>query len=413
MKYIVLVGDGMADYPLDELNGRTPLEVAKIPNMTYIAKNGLVARARTVPKGMAPASDVANLAILGYDPRKYYSGRAPLEAANIGVELEKDDIAFRCNLVTVSNETMSDYSSGHITTKEATVLINFLNKKLGNNSIKFYPGMSYRHLLVMKTKSPFDVGGNMLNLTQRDFMKLECTPPHNITGKLITKSLPKGKASPLLIKLMDESRPLLTKHEINKVRIDLKENPATMIWLWGQGTKPDMPSFQEKFGLNGFVISAVDLVKGIGKTIGLETIEVPGATGYYDTDYKAKADYALLALEEKDFVYVHVEAPDEAGHNGDLRAKITAIENFDKLVVGTVLKALKDKPDSKIMVLPDHATPVSLRTHTSDEVPLAIYGTGIEADQVNVFSERAALASKLIFKSGDTLMDYFIKGKTP
>jgi len=412
MKYIILIGDGMSDYPLEALNDRTPLEAAKIPNMTYLAKNGKIGRALSVPKGMMPASDVANLSILGYNPKKYYTGRAPLEAANIGVELASEEVAFRCNLVTAAEEKLSDYSAGHITTKEAEILINFLDEKLGTESIKFYPGQSYRHLMVVKTKHPFDIGEEgKLNITLQDFMKTDCVPPHNIIGKKIAKNLPKGKSAALLVKLMNESKPFLEQHEINKVRIDLKENPGNMIWLWGQGTKPTMPSFKDKFGITGSVISAVNLVKGIGKTIGLEVIEVPGATGYYDTDYKAKAEYALLSLEEKDFVYVHVEAPDEAGHNGDIRAKITAIENFDKLVVGTILKELKGKDDYRIMVLPDHPTPLSVRTHTSEEVPFAIYGSGIEPDQIAVYSERSALASKLIFRSGEDLMEYFIRGE--
>ena len=401
----------MADYPLEELNGRTPLEASKIPNMTFVAKNGVVGRARTVPKGMTPASDVANLAILGYNPRKYYTGRGPLEAANMGIELGREDVAFRCNLITVSEDTLSDYSSGHITSNEAEILIKSLNEKLGTDSINFYPGISYRHLVTIKTKHPFGIEGERrLNLTPRDFMETDCVPPHNIIGKKILKNLPKGKAAPLLIKLMNNSRPFLERHEINKVRVDLKDNPANMIWLWGQGTRPTMPSFYERFGVRGSVISAVDLLKGIGKIIGLDPIDVPGATGYYDTDYKAKAEYALDSLKEKDFVFVHVEAPDEAGHNGDIRAKIAAIENFDRLVVGTVLDEFKNRDDFRIMVLPDHATPISVRTHTSDEIPFAIYGKDMVPDQTSVYSERAALAAKLKFRSGSALMEYFIKG---
>jgi len=410
MKYIILVGDGMSDYPLEELNGRTPLEAAKIPNMTFVAKNGIVGRARTIPRSMTPGSDVANMAILGYDPKKYYTGRAPLEAANMGIELGRDQVAFRCNVITVSDDAISDYSAGHISSKESEVLIKFLNEELGSDSMSFHPGVSYRHLLLIDTKNPFEAeNGEKINLTINDFMNTECFPPHNIIGKKVSKNLPKGKAAGLLVRLMNESRPLLKDHEINKVRLDLKENPANMIWLWGQGTKPSIPSFSEKFGITGSVISAVDLVKGIGKMIGLDAIEVPGATGYYDTDYKAKADYALASLKDKDFVYVHVEAPDEAGHNGDLRAKIGAIENFDKLVVGTILNEIKHKDNHKLMVLPDHATPISMRTHTTDEIPLAIYGKDIMPDDISVFSERAALASKVTFRSGEDLMKHFIK----
>lgn len=410
MKYIVLIGDGMSDYPLEELNGRTPLEVAKIPNISYIAEYGSVGRALTVPRGMSPASDIANLSIIGYDPKKYYTGRGPLEAANIGVELDKDDIAFRCNLVTIADGTMADYSSGHITTKEASVLVESLDEKLGSKWAKFYPGMSYRHLLVIRTKYLREEGGKSAVLTPLDFMETDCVPPHNIAGQKIQRNLPKGKGKDILIKLMQNSRSVLEAHELNNVRIDLKENPANMVWLWGQGTKPDMPVFEDKFGVKGAVISAVDLIKGIGKSIGLEVVNVPGATGYYDTDYKAKAEYALGVLKNKDFVFVHVEAPDEAGHNGDIRAKISAIENFDKLVVGTILDEFKERKDFKILVMPDHATPISLRTHTSDAVPLAVFGTGIERDEVKVFTENAARASKLAFKNGFDIMDYFIKG---
>jgi len=412
MKYIILIGDGMADYPLEDLNGRTPLEIAKIPNMNYIAEHGVVAKAITVPRGMSPASDVANLSILGYDPKKYYTGRGPLEAANIGVQLGKDDVAFRCNLVTISEGIMADYSAGHITTKEAEVLIKHLDGKLGSKWARFYPGVSYRHLLVIKTNYLTQGESRTAGLTPSDFMETDCIPPHNITGEQISRNLPKGKAKETLLKLMDSSKALLEAHELNRVRIDLKENPANMIWLWGQGTMPNMPKFADKFGVNGAVISAVDLVKGIGRIIGLESINVPGATGYYDTDYKAKADYAIKSLENGDFVYVHVEAPDEAGHNGDIRAKIAAIENFDKLVVGTILNEFKDKNvDFKILVMPDHATPISLKTHTLDAVPVAIYGKDIPSDEIKVFTENAARASKLSFKNGHEIMEYFIRGR--
>ncbi|MEE8360195.1 MAG: cofactor-independent phosphoglycerate mutase, partial [Candidatus Omnitrophota bacterium] len=401
----------MSDYPLDELNGRTPLEVAKIPNISYIAQHGAVGKANTVPRGMLPASDIANLSIIGYDPKKYYTGRGPLEAANIGIDLDRDDVAIRCNLVTISDGTMADYSSGHITTKEASVLIKYLNRELGCEWAKFYTGVSYRHLLVIKTKYLRREGGRMVTLTPSEFIDTDCLPPHNIIGEKISKNMPKGRARDVLVRLMEESRPLLEAHELNNVRIDLKENPANMIWLWGQGTKPEMPSFEEKFGVSGSVISAVDLVKGIGKTIGLDVIDVPGATGYYDTDYKAKAEYALRSLKERDFVFVHVEAPDEAGHNGDLRAKLTAIESFDRLVVGTILHEFKDKRKNfRILVMPDHSTPLSLKTHTNDPVPLAMFGTGIEKNDIKVFTESAARASKFLFKSGHEIMEHFIKG---
>ena len=304
MKYIVLVPDGACDYPVDELEGKTPLEVAAIPNMNLIAKNGLVGITNTIPKGFSPASDVANLSILGYDPAKYYSGRGPLEAANMGIQLREDEVAFRCNLVTIDNDTMLDYSAGHITSKEASRLIFVVGDVINLENIKFYPGVGYRHLMVVRDKS-----------FVKALLKTKCIPPHDITGYKISKNLPKGPAAKFLIDLMQRSKEPLINHEVNRVRIDLNENPANAIWLWGQGTAPNMPTFKDRFGIDGSIISAVDLIKGIGKIIGLASISVPGATGYYDTNYKAKAEYALGSLKDKDFVFVHVEAPDEAGHN--------------------------------------------------------------------------------------------------
>jgi 2,3-bisphosphoglycerate-independent phosphoglycerate mutase len=400
VKYAILVGDGMSDYPIPEMGNKTPLEVAKIPNMNEITKKGMTGLVKTVPRGMKPASDIANLSILGYDPKVYYTGRGPLEAANIGVEVLDQEIAFRCNLVTANNDIMADYSAGHISEKESTILMRFINERLGADRIKFYHGKSYRNLAIMKMRSREDLN---------DLMQTKCTPPHDITGKSISRHLPKGKGAGPLIKLMEESRPLLEKHEINKVRVDLKENPANMIWLWGQGTNPNMPSFKGIFGLDGSVISAVDLVNGIGKLIGLELVAVPGATGYYDTNYKGKGEYAVNTLRKKDFIFVHVEAPDEAGHNGDVRAKITAIENFDKYVVGPVWKFLKETPDYRVMVLSDHATPVSVRTHVSDPAPFAMAGNGVSHNGFDTFSENNARAGKIIFKSGAALTESLVK----
>jgi len=398
MKYIVMVGDGMADYPIKEIGNKTPLEAAKIPNMDYIAKNGRAGLVNTIPKGFAPASDVANLSIIGYDPVKYYSGRGPLEAANMGIKLGPDDIAFRCNLVTIDEGKMADYSAGHITSEEAATLIKYLDDKLGSDKIKFYPGVSYRHLLVIKDGS-----------LKESLRALECVPPHDITGMTIKDYFPKGDGAKFLIKLMDDSRAILSEHEVNHVRIDLKENPADMIWLWGQGVETNMPTFREKFGIEGSVISAVDLIKGIGKSIGLNVINVPGATGYYDTNYQGKAKYAIDSLRQRDFVFVHVEAADEAGHNGDLRAKISAIENFDRFVVGAVLEKFKKEKDFRIMVLPDHNTPVSVRTHTAEAVPFAAFGRGIETNNAQAYSEAAAGATGLVFGHGHELMEYLIK----
>lgn len=400
MKYAIIVGDGMSDHPIPELDNKTPLEVAKIPNLNDIVKRGTIGLVKTVPPGMKPASDVANLAIMGYDPKRYYTGRGPLEAANIGVELAPDEVAFRCNLITANNDTLADYSAGHVSDKESATLIEFLDHNLGSESIKFYHGKSYRHLCVIKTRSRDEL---------RDLIKASCTPPHDITGKPILKNLPEGKGSDILVRLMKESRSILEKHEINKVRIDLGENPANMIWLWGQGTNPNMPTFKGLFALEGSVISAVDLVNGIGKLVGLEVIKVPGATGYYDTNYQGKGEYAIRSLKDKDFVFVHVEAPDEAGHNGEMREKIKAIENLDKYVIGPIWKSIGETEDHRIMVLSDHATPVQIRTHVSDPAPFVMAGNGVTHNGYSRFSEANAEASKVKFKSGAALTEAFIR----
>ena len=397
MKYIVLVADGMADYPVKELNDRTPLEVAHVPNMDYIARNGRLGKVKTIPENVPPASDVANMEILGYDPVKYYTGRGPLEATNLGIALGDDDVAFRCNLVTVGEKILIDYSAGHISSKEAKTLIEQVNAKLGTGAFQFYPGTGYRHILVARAAgSSYD--------------RVQTTPPHDITGTEFKKHLPGGKGAEALVSLMTQSRAVLEASEINSVRIDLKENPANMIWLWGQGKRPALPKFTEKYGLTGSVISAVDLIKGLGSLAGLDVINVPGATGYYDTDYEGKAKAALRSLESKDFVFLHVEAPDEAGHNGDLREKITAIERFDKLVVGTILEAFKKRANFRMLVLPDHATPVSLKTHTADPVLFGAFGEGIPGRGFAKFSEKEAEKSDLYIEKGYELMDFFIRG---
>jgi 2,3-bisphosphoglycerate-independent phosphoglycerate mutase len=396
MKYIVLVPDGMADEPLEQLAGKTPLEVAVTPNMDRVVQSGLLARARTIPPHLAPASDVANLSILGYDPGKYYSGRAPLEAAYMGIDLAEDELAFRCNLVTVADEKMADYSAGHISSREAALLIGELDHALGGPGARFYPGVSYRHLVVLK-------GAAVAGLDS-----VICVPPHDILNQPIKKYLPKGKGSDILVDLMEKSREVLAAHEINKVRVDLKENPANMIWLWGQGRKPAMPLFKDRFGLSGAVISAVDLIKGIGKIIGLDVINVEGATGYYDTNYLGKSHAALEALKTRDFVFVHVEATDEAGHNGDLRMKIATIERFDKMIVGPILEAFEGRDDFRLLIMPDHATPVNLRKHTADEIGVAMMGYGIAKNNFRAFSEAEAKKSDVFFE-GHQLMDVFLR----
>ncbi|MDP8260345.1 MAG: cofactor-independent phosphoglycerate mutase [Candidatus Gygaella obscura] len=398
MKYVVLVPDGMADYPIASLNGYTPLEVAKTPNFDMIANKGMMGMVKTVPHGFTPASDVANLSLFGYDPRKYYPGRAPLEAANLNVELGENDLAFRCNLVTIFDNKMVDYSAGHITSAEAHKLIRLLDEKLGSETIKFFPGTSYRHLLVIKNNNKLDI------------KDLKCTPPHDITGKQIKKYLPKGSLAETLTHLMEESTKVLSAHEINFVRVDLKENPANSIWLWGFGQGASMESFYEKYGLKGAVISAVDLIKGIGKIVGLKVINVEGATGYYDTNYAGKSDAAIEVLKKDDYVYVHVEAPDEAGHNGDLQEKILAIERFDQQIVGKILNYLEGQNcDYRLLVVPDHATPIELKTHTADPVPFAMIGKNIVPAAAKAFSEAQAKLSDKKFDSGEELIKYFIK----
>ena len=395
MKYIFIVPDGAADYPNEMLGGKTPLEAADKPFMDSLAKKGILGRVKTVPSGFQPASDVANLSLLGYEPEKYYCGRGPLEAANFGVDLEEGDLAFRCNLITESEGKLLDYSAGHISDREARILIEYLDKNLGTEEIKFYAGKSYRHLMVYKK-------GANLSLDKLNFFA-----PHDIMGRPIKKHLPSGKESSRIITLMSRSKELLKDHEINKVRIDLGENPANMIWLWGAGRKPEIPAFKEKFGKTGAVISAVDLINGIGKIIGLKVIEVPGANGYYDTNYKGKAEAALEALKEHDFVFIHIEATDEAGHNNDLRMKITCIERIDKLIVGTIIEKMKGE-DYRIIIVPDHPTPVSKRTHTDEPVPFVLSGTGVTAENFSSYSETEAANSSLYFATGLDMMNYFL-----
>jgi 2,3-bisphosphoglycerate-independent phosphoglycerate mutase len=397
MKYIVIVPDGMADYPIDELQGKTPLEYAQTPNMDRLAQKGIVGFVQTIPDGLPPGSDVGNLSAMGYDPRKSFSGRAPLEAANMNVHLADDEVAFRCNLVTIQDGKMFDYSAGHITTQEAALLIDALNQKNKRPDIKFFAGKSYRHLVVIKSQNA------------KKLASIACTPPHDITGKNIQDSLPKGDQARTLLDLMAWSKDILKDHPTNAARIAANNSPATMIWLWGQGQKPQLPSFEKKFGLKGSVISAVDLVNGIGKLVGLDVISVPGATGYYDTNYKGKAQYALASLKEKDFVFVHIEAPDEASHNGDLKMKIESLEKIDKEVIGTIINHHEFDENYRILILPDHRTPVARQTHTSEAVCFVMSGTNITTKGPSCFCERTAEQSKVFFKSGEELMTSFIK----
>lgn len=358
---------------------------------------------RTVPEGFPPGSDVANLSILGYDPAVYYTGRAPLEAASIGVRLSTEDTAFRCNLVTLSTvdgkTIMEDYSAGHISTEEARRIILDLREGLSGEGVEFYPGTAYRHLMVWR-------GGPS---------RLKTTPPHDITGKDVSAYLPEGEGSERLVRIMERAGEILRDHPVNRDRKEKGLKPATSIWLWGEGRPPGLPTFRERFGITGAMISAVDLMKGIGVYAGLEIVNVPGATGYIDTNYRGKAEYALEFLKRGDLVCVHVEAPDEAGHNGNVEDKVRAIESFDREVVGRVIGGLRDIGEYTIVVLTDHPTPITLRTHTSDPVPFVLYhGKGsIGADKGGErgFSERSAGERGDLVEKGYTLLESIL-GKT-
>ncbi|OGB89286.1 cofactor-independent phosphoglycerate mutase [candidate division WOR-1 bacterium RIFCSPHIGHO2_01_FULL_53_15] len=394
-KFLVLIGDGMSDLPLKELGGRTPLEAAKTPNMDFLAKHGVCGLVNNVPPGLEPGSDVAAMSIFGYDAKKYYTGRGPLEAASLGVELNPNEVAFRCNLVTIENGRMKDFTADHISTAEAKNIFKFLNAKIGSKNIRFYPGLSYRNLLVMRTESRKQTAG------LRD---LKTTPPHDITGRAIGKFLPKGRGAERLVSLMNESEVLL--HQM--------KSQATTIWPWGQGEAPKMPAFRKKFKKKAAVITAVHLLKGLGKIIGMKIINVPGATGYLDTNYRGKAEYALRELKRSDVVFVHVEAPDEAGHEGDARKKIRAIEDFDKLVVGTILLRVRGMGDGvRVLVLPDHPTPCKLMTHTSDAVPFVIYPSRVTRHPLRVtgYNEKAIKRAKLKIQKGHELLAKFLGGK--
>lgn len=400
MKYVIVLGDGMADLPMECLGGKTPLEVAHKPNIDKLANLGEVGIVRTVPEGMKPGSDIANLSVLGYNPREFYTGRSPLEAVSIGVKFEVTDVTFRTNLVTLSDaptyseRTMVDYSAGEISTDEARVLINAVQDALGDDKWSFHPGISYRHCLLAKNEQ---TGADL-------------TPPHDIYGKVIGEYLPKGINGDKLRAFMEKSYDILAKHPINVDRVKRGLKPANSIWFWGEGRKPDLPNFKEKTGLSGAMISAVDLLKGIAMVAGMESIDVPGTTGNIDTNYIGKAQYALEALRRHDFVYVHVEAPDECGHRGEADNKVKAIEDIDKYVVGTLLQGLEGEKFT-IMVLPDHPTPISIRTHSSTPVPYLIYRSDKMVEGVPTYTELYAESTGIFRKYGDEMIDIMIGKK--
>jgi 2,3-bisphosphoglycerate-independent phosphoglycerate mutase len=392
-KYAIIVPDGAADEPLEQLGGKTVLEAADIPNMDKISTQGRQGLVRTVPDGMEPGSDVAQMCLLGYDPRRYYTGRAPIEAAARNIKLSESDWVFRCNLITIADGKMADHSAGHISTEEGGRMIKELNEQFGDDRLRFYAGVSYRHLLVFKGL---------------DF-EVQTYPPHDSLGKPVEKILPRGKGAELLIDLMARSQQLFANHEINRVRKDLGENQVSSIWLWGQGRRARMESFKKRFGIKGAAITAVDLAKGLSKLIGFDLINVSGATGFVDTNYRGKGSAAVEATDKYDLVFVHIEAPDEASHNGSASMKKKAVEQIDKYIVGPVLEALQDYESWRILVLPDHPTPVRSCAHSSEPVPFAMAGTGVSGILHTGFSEPNAAKSGLRIENGFELMEYFLK----
>lgn len=399
MKYVVLLCDGMADLPREDLTGKTPMGTANKPNMDKLAKISEVGLVKTVIDSLKPGSDVANLSVLGYDPSVYYSGRSPLEAGSIGIDMKPTDVSFRCNLVTLSDDpdykdkTMVDYCSEDISSEEAAELISFIQEKMGNEEFRFYSGVSYRHCLIWD-KGTLDVG--------------TLTPPHDITGRKITEYLGVNKNGEKLLDMMKRSYELLKDHPVNKKRIEKGLRPANSIWLWGEGVRKELTPFEEKYGLKGTMISAVDLLKGIGKFTGMEVINVDGATGYIDTNFSGKAEAAVNTLKKgNDFVYIHVEAPDECGHRFEIQNKVRSIELIDELILGPVLEAFKGE-DIKILICPDHPTPLALKTHTNAPVPYLIYDSRKAEKGVDKFCEESAERTGRFVEVGHRLMEHFL-----
>lgn len=398
MKYLVLLCDGMADYPCEELGGKTPMQAAEKTNMNKLAGRSEIGLVKTVADHQNPGSDVANLSVMGYDPDLYYAGRSPLEAASIGIELKTTDVAMRCNLVTLSDEpdynkkTMVDYCGGDISTEEASELIKTLAEHFNNHIFTLYPGFSYRHCLV------WDNGLDDI---------LPLTPPHDISGRVIGEYLPSNPNAAPLLQMMRESYDILMAHPVNQARMERGLRPANSMWFWGNGRYKPLSPFSEKFGLKGAVISAVDLIKGIGKLTGMDVINIPGATGYIDTNFDGKAEAAVKALKDHDFIYLHVEAPDECGHRFELKNKVKSIELIDEKILGPVLDALEQYGDYKVMILPDHPTPVSLKTHTRDAVPFLIYRKQYPVDNPYSFDEEGAKKSGVFIEHGPDIIKRF------
>lgn len=402
MKYVVVLYDGMADYPVPALGGKTPMMMAEKPNLDSLAQRGEVGLIRTVAPGLKPGSDVANMSVMGFDPMKYYTGRSPLEAASIGIDMKPDDVSLRCNLVTLSEDdkpyeekTIEDYCADDISTEEANELIEAVQAKLGNETFHFYAGVSYRHCLIWHSGTT-DLGS--------------MTPPHDITGKVITEYLSDSENAKPLIEMMKKSYDILKDHPVNQKRKANGRRPANSIWLWGEGTRPAMGKFEEIYGIKGGVVSAVDLIKGIGRCAGMEVADVPGATGYIDTNFEGKANAALDLLERNDLVYIHFEAPDECGHRNEPENKVKAIELIDKKVLPILFKGLEKYDDYKIMCLPDHPTPIVTRTHASDPVPFVIYHKNKEIDGVVTINEETAKETGIYVDFGPSIMEHFLKG---
>lgn len=401
MKYVVVLYDGMADYPVPELDGKTPMMVANKPNFDLLGKRGTVGLVRTVPEGMKPGSDVANMSVMGFDPSIYYTGRSPLEAASIGVDLKDTDVTLRCNIVTLSNEenyedkTMVDYCSGDISTAEAREIIKTVQEHFGSDIYKFYSGVSYRHCLVWSNGTT-DLG-NM-------------TPPHDISGRVVGEYLSKSENAKDLVRMMKESYELLKDHPVNLKRISEGKRPANSIWLWGEGKKPALSAFEDLYGMKGAVVSAVDLLKGIAKCAKMEAPEVEGATGYIDTNFEGKARAGVKALKNGcDYAYLHFEAPDECGHRREPENKVKSIEMIDSRVLPIIFDGLKDCDDYKIMILPDHPTPIVTATHASDPVPFMIYHKNKEVEGVDTVNEETAKTTGIFVESGVELMKKFLE----
>ncbi len=392
-KYVIIIPDGAADKPLDEFDGQTIFEAAKTPAIDAVSSQGQQGTVRTIPPDMQAGSDVAMMSLLGYNPLQYYTGRAPIEAAAQNIALSPQDWVFRCNLVTIANGKMADHSAGHISTGEATLLINQLAEIITYENVHFYPGVGYRHLCVVED-TDFDV----------------CTqPPHDIIGENAEKNLPRGKNAEILIEMMARSQKLFENHDINRVKKDLNENQVSSIWLWGQGKKAQLGNFQNRFGLKGVAITAVDLVRGLSKLIGFDLIKVDGATGYVDTNYEGKGLAAIDALDKYDIVMVHVEAPDEAGHAGNAELKKKAVEQIDKYIVAPILEALQTYDQWRILVMPDHPTPIATQAHSSEPVPFAMAGANVTGILNKNFSEANAIEAGFAIDNGFELMEYFLR----